>query len=321
MKKICVVGAGRWGKNHIKTLNDLGCLGGIVDSEESALIKYSNWKNLFLYSDIQDAISEKYFDGFVVATPPKTHYQLTKMILNNDKHVLVEKPLTLKYEQSEKLVNLAMKKELKLMVGHVLLFHPAIKKIKELIVSGEIGDLQYIYSNRVNLGQVRNNENVFWSLAPHDISIFQYLVDSYPDNIKVNGSIFLQKGIHDITITQLKYPNNVEGHIFLSWIHPFKEHRIVVIGSDGMISFDDSEKNKPLKFYSKRIEMHKDLPNIIDDGCRLIDYDSSMPLTNQLKFFIDNLDSKTNDEASLKRILDISKILSEASNHLKAKIN
>ena len=138
------------------------------------------------------------------------------------------------------------------MVGHVLLFHPAIQKIKALIQKGKIGKLQYIYSNRLNLGQVRTEENVFWSLAPHDISIFQFITNSYPQTIKASGVSFLQEGIYDSTITQFKYNNNIEGHIFVSWLHPFKEHRLVVIGSEAMISFDDSSESAPLKLYSKK---------------------------------------------------------------------
>ena len=132
------------------------------------------------------------------------------------------------------------------MVGHVLLFHPAIIKIKELIMDGRLGNIQYIYSNRLNLGQVRTHENVFWSLAPHDISIFQYFMEEYPAKIKTHGSDILQKGIQDSTITVIEYLNNVKSHIFVSWLHPFKEHRFVIIGSEGMIHFEDSIENKPL---------------------------------------------------------------------------
>ena len=140
------------------------------------------------------------------------------------------------------------------MVGHVLLFTPAVKKIKEMLDKGEIGELQYLYSNRLNLGKVRTEENVFWSFAPHDIAIFQYLTDSFP-KINANGSTFLQKGIPDSTMTQLEYENGVKGHIFVSWLHPFKEHRLVVIGSEAMISFEDSLDEKPLKLYSKKINL------------------------------------------------------------------
>ena len=133
-----------------------------------------------------------------------------------------------------------------------------------MIENGDIGDLQYVYSNRLNLGKVRTEENVFWSLAPHDIAIFQYLTDSIPKKINATGSTFLQKGIPDSTLTQLEYENGVKGHIFVSWLHPFKEHRLVVIGSEAMISFEDSLNDKPLKLYSKKIDLESGVPEKID---------------------------------------------------------
>ena len=197
------------------------------------------------------------------------------------------------------------------MVGHVLLFHPAIKKIKELIDEGKIGELQYIYSNRLNFGQVRTQENVLWSLAPHDISIFQYFTESYPEDLKVNGSTFLQRGIPDSIIMQLKYPNGVEGHIFVSWLHPFKEHHLVVIGSEAMITFEDSAEGKPLKLYSKKFDMENGLPEKIDGPVELIDYEQKMPLTEELNYFVNHLDKKQ-IVANGQHALEVTKILLEA---------
>jgi len=205
------------------------------------------------------------------------------------------------------------------MVGHVLLFHPAIKKIKALIDSGKIGKLQYIYSNRLNLGQVRTEENVFWSLAPHDISIFQYFTDAYPDAIHASGSTFLQKGIHDSTLTQLIYPNGVEGHIFVSWLHPFKEHRLVVIGSEAMISFEDSSKGKPLKLYVKKFDMVQGVPEKIDGPVTLINYEQKMALTEELQYFVNHLSGKKLGVANGKHALDVMRILISASEKLEKK--
>jgi UDP-2-acetamido-3-amino-2,3-dideoxy-glucuronate N-acetyltransferase len=204
------------------------------------------------------------------------------------------------------------------MVGHVLLFHPAIQKIKKLIDDGRIGKLQYIYSNRLNLGQVRTEENVFWSLAPHDIAIFQYFTDSYPETIKANGVSFIQEKIHDSTITQLKYPHGIEAHIFVSWLHPFKEHRLVVIGSEAMISFEDSTRKKPLKLYSKKIMMDKGIPEKIDGPVEEIEYEKKMPLTEELFYFSQHLDGSALEIANAQHALEVTKILVEASNQLEA---
>ena len=146
------------------------------------------------------------------------------------------------------------------MVGHLLLFHPAFTKIKQFLDDGYLGKLQYIYSNRLNLGTIRSDENVFWSFAPHDISLFQYFFQNNPIEVVSRGIDILQHGIHDSTITSLKYPNNTMGHIFVSWLHPFKEHRFVIVGSKGMIHFEDSLSNKPLLFYDKSVMFKGDIP-------------------------------------------------------------
>ena len=198
-KKICVVGAGYWGKNHLKTLNNLGSLYGIVDPNKEILNKCLNlYPNTKVYSNIEDSLVDNY-QGYTIATPADTHFEIAKKLILSKKHVLIEKPMTLTIKHAKELVSLSKKMKVNVLVGHVLLFHPAIKKIKEMIVDGRIGELQYIYSNRLNLGKVRTYENVFWSLAPHDIAIFQYLTESYPKFIQSNGSTFLQKGVLDST--------------------------------------------------------------------------------------------------------------------------
>ena len=178
-KNICVVGAGYWGKNHIRTLDRLNALKGIVEQDNTILKPFLNeYPDVNLHLNIEDALNNNY-DGFTVATPANTHFEIAKAIINAGKPILIEKPMTLSVNEAEELVALADKNKINAMVGHVLLFHPAVKKIKSMIDNGEVGDLQYMYSNRLNLGKVRTEENVFWSLAPHDIAIFQYLTDSH----------------------------------------------------------------------------------------------------------------------------------------------
>ena len=316
-KTVCVIGAGYWGKNHIRTLYELGNLGGIVESNSETLKRFAEqYPDVKGYLSLGDALQDGQFSGFTVATPAETHFPLAKQIMEAGKHVLVEKPLTLQEDHAEELVRLSEENNVNIMVGHVLLFHPAIKKIKGLIDSGKIGKLQYIYSNRLNLGQVRTEENVFWSLAPHDISIFQYFTDAFPEAIHASGSTFLQKGIHDSTLTQFKYPNGVEGHIFVSWLHPFKEHRLVVIGSEAMITFEDSSEGKPLKLYAKKFDMAKGVPEKIDGPVTLIDYEQKMALTEELQYFVDHLEGKKPNIANGNHALEVMKILTEASQQL-----
>ena len=316
-KNICVVGGGYWGKNHIRTLNSLGYLGGIVDSNLSLIENYKkDYPKIKIFNELDEALSNNFFDGFVVATPAETHFKIAKKIINNNFHLLVEKPLTLSIDDAKELVELSKIKNINLMVGHLMLFHPAIRKIKKMIDENIIGDLQYVYSNRLNLGKVRTQENVFWSLAPHDISIFDFLIESTPKKIISNGSTFLQKGIPDSTITQLKYENGVEGHIFVSWLHPFKEQRLVVIGSNAMITFEDSLDNKPLKLYTKKFDFEKGIPEKIDGPITLIDYENKMPLSEELEYFCNHLDGNKIKLSNGEHALRVTNILVSASKQL-----
>lgn len=291
-KRICAIGGGRWGQNHIKTLNGLGCLAAISEAFpqrlEELLSQYPSVKG---YSDVNDAIEARY-DGYTIATPAETHYDIAKKIISMGLNVMIEKPMTLLPEQSKELADLAEKTGSRVMVGHVLLFHPAFKKIKELIDSGKIGQLYYMYSNRLNLGTVRTEESVFPSFAPHDISILDYISGSSAINVNAYGAKFLQKDVYDTTITTLDYPNNVHGHIFVSWLHPFKQQLLVVVGSEGMISFDDATKEKEIKFYNKKINFENGVPIKIENPDEIISYDKKAPLEEELRYFVEHLDSK-----------------------------
>ncbi len=315
-KKICVVGAGYWGKNHIKTLDKIGALGSIVDLNENTLkLLHTSYPYANTYSKIEDALFGNY-DGYVIATPAITHFEIAKILIKARKHVLIEKPMSLSIKDAEKLVDLSEKNNVNVLVGHVLLFHPAITKIKNLINEGAIGDLQYIYSNRLNLGKVRTQENVFWSLAPHDIAIFQFLTDSTPKKINSKGSAFLQKGIPDSTLTQFEYENEIRGHIFVSWLHPFKEHRLVVIGSEAMISFEDSLIDKPLKLYSKKIDINSGIPEKVDGPVEMIPFSKKMPLEIELEYFLKCLSNSKPEISNIYHGLEVVKILVKASSQL-----
>ena len=315
------MGAGYWGKNHIRTLNELGLLGGVIETNSEIRSNIANqYPTVSIYKNLDDALQNDDLNGFTVATPVNTHYEIAKNIIQSYKHVMVEKPLVSNIEHAIELVDLSRIYSVNIMVGHVLLFHPAIQKIKELIKEGNIGKVQYIYSNRLNLGQVRTKENVFWSLAPHDIAIFQYITESYPVDIKSSGVSFIQEGIHDSTITQLRYPSGIEGHIFVSWLHPFKEHRLVIIGSESMISFDDSLEQKPLKLYSKKIKMQQGIPEKIDGPVKEIEYEKKMPLSEELLYFSQHLDGSPLNIANAEHALELTKILVEASKQLESKV-
>ena len=312
-RRICVVGAGGWGKNHVRTLHQLGFLGAIVDVDarrrEDLAKQYPETP---IHATVEESLAGGYA-GYVVATPAPTHYDVTRQLLDAGKHVLVEKPIALVVDQARDLCRRARRKGVNLMVGHVLLFHPAIHKIRELIDAGKIGRLQYLYSNRLNLGTVRTEENILWSFAPHDVSIFQYLVGTRPLSVESRGAVFLQPGIHDTTMTMLRYPDNVVGHIFLSWLHPYKEHRIVVVGSKGMLSFDDSSEQKELLFYEKGIDFVQGAPVRRDGPTEKIPYDQKPPLTEELKYFAARLDGSPAAIATGEDGVEVLEILQQAT--------
>lgn len=316
-KRICVVGAGRWGKNHVATLDKLGCLAGVVEADETTRSQLGKtYPKAKLFSRISDAVADG-FDGFTVATPADTHFEIAKFILSAAKPVLVEKPLALNAKDARELKTLADAKGVNLMVGHVLLFHPAIRKIKEMVAAGKIGKLEYLYSNRLNLGTVRTEENILWSFAPHDISIFQYLIGSNPDEVISRGGAFLQPHIHDTTLTILRYPNNIVGHIFVSWLHPFKEHRLVVIGTKGMFSFEDSSQAKDILFYEKGVDFVAGEPIPRDGPTESIPYDRKMPLSEEMQYFVDRIGSGKVEIADGRNGVEVLEVLEKATASLR----
>ena len=290
-KRICVIGGGRWGKNHIRTLANLNCLSAIVETNEKRLNELlEQYPNVKGYTDVNESIAAHY-DGYTVAAPAEFHYSIGKKLIKKGLNVMMEKPMTMTAHESKDLLELAKKTGSRLMVGHVMLFHPAIRKIKEVIESGKLGKLFYLYSTRLNLGTVRTEESVFASLAPHDISILDYLVGSPASKIEAKGSKFLQNKIYDTTLAQLEYSDNVQAHIFVSWLHPFKQRLLVVIGSKGMISFDDSSQKKIIHFYNKQIDFENGIPVQIENPDEIIPYEDKMPLEEELKYFVEHLDS------------------------------
>ncbi len=320
--KVAIIGAGRWGMNHVKTAcgliegkNIYVCDENPAVEEKLKLISEEiNFTNRY-----QDILSNSEINAVIIASPAETHYPITKEMLGVGKHVLVEKPITLHLEEAIELNTIAETNKLKLMVGHVLLYHPAILHIKESILSGNLGKLQYIYSNRLNLGAIRSEENILWSFAPHDISIIQFLIENDPISIIAKGDIFLQNNIEDTTITYLKYPNNVSAHIFVSWLHPFKEQRLVVIGEKGMFVFEDTVKTEKLKFYHKGFVVSESGIEKFDQDYEAIDLQSVMPLAEEQLHFYNSILNDQEPRTNGKHAIAVQKILDLATKSLKSK--
>jgi UDP-2-acetamido-3-amino-2,3-dideoxy-glucuronate N-acetyltransferase len=319
---LAIIGCGRWGLNHVRTATKLfGAsfkLACDIDERKREKVK-EICPDVKFVTETCDVLESSEINSVVVATPVSTHFTLAKKFLERDKHVLVEKPIALTLRDAKELERLAQERKRILMVGHVLIYHPAIRKIKELIQNGTLGRLQYICSNRLNLGKVRKEENILWSFAPHDISILQYLIEEDPIEIEASGAVFLQPGIHDVTTTELVYPKNIHAHIHVSWLYPFKEHRLIVIGDKSMVSFEDSGTDRKLILYPKGIDWINGEPLNRDGGYRLIDYEDGEPLELELKHFMECVTNGVEPITDGKSAAKVLEILEQAQAQLERK--
>lgn len=321
--KIAVIGCGRWGINHVKTAHSFfgKNLVKVCDYDPAAELKVKNISpDIHFVSDLIEVIEDDSINAVIIATPAETHFDVAKRCLLNNKHVLIEKPITLYSAHAEELIKIAKKKNLKIMVGHILLYHPAIIKIKELIINGELGELQYIYSNRLNLGTIRTEENILWSFAPHDISVIQYFTDSNPIDIKAHGGNYVQSKIEDTTLTFLTYPGNIHAHIFVSWLHPFKEQRLVVVGNKGMIVFEDSVPKDKLKYYKKGFTKNNGKIEKFEKDFQVVSFDNTQPLLEEQKHFADCILNNKSPLTDGKHALEVLRILEAAEKELKKSI-
>ena len=320
--RVAIIGCGRWGMNHVRTAWRImgGQLQLVCDTDASrqAHVRQVDPSIPFTTS-VEKVFSDTTIQAITVATPAETHYDVARACLEHDKHVLVEKPMTLTSRETSELITVAATRKKTLMVGHVLLYHPAIVALKENLLQGRIGKLQYIYSNRLNLGSIRTEENILWSFAPHDISVLQYLTDATPEEIDAKGAAFLQSSIEDTTLTYLRYPGNVHAHIFVSWLHPFKEQRLVVIGDKGMMVFEDSAPNEKLKLYRKGFKHINGKLEKFENQYEAIPYENREPLEAELRHFYHCVSSGATPLTDGHHALAVLKILERAQERLQNK--
>ncbi|MGB9877501.1 MAG: Gfo/Idh/MocA family protein [bacterium] len=258
MVKVALIGYGYWGPNIARSLigSRSAQLSYIVDlSEENRNKAKASFPDVLVTSDYDAVLNDKDIKGIFIAAPANTHYELARKALEAEKDVFVEKPLALSLSEGEELVELANKNERILMVGHLMLYHPAVEKMKEMIKNGEIGKPYYFFSQRLNLGKVRSDENVLWSLAPHDISILLYVFDEMPSSICAHGGFFLQEGIEDIIFLHLDLPSGIMADIQVSWLAPHKIRKTLIVGEKKMLIFDDVEPFEKLKVYEHSIDI------------------------------------------------------------------
>jgi UDP-2-acetamido-3-amino-2,3-dideoxy-glucuronate N-acetyltransferase len=290
---VAVVGVGYWGKNLVRNFHELGALAALCDAhplaEESCRRQH---ENIRFFADFRSVLSDPSIDAVALATPAITHYEMAKAALEAGKDVFVEKPLAIDVKHGEHLVELAAAKGRILMVGHILRYHPAILTLQSLIQSGELGKITYLYSNRLNIGKIRTEENILWSFAPHDISVMLSLLNEMPSRVSCQGSAHLNQDVADVTLSHFDFPSGVQAHIFVSWLHPVKEQRLVVVGSEKMAVFDDTAAQK-LLLYPHKVEWKNRVPTAVKAEGQAVAIDSREPLRAECQHFLDCISSRT----------------------------
>ena len=316
---VACIGAGYWGINLIRNFHQLNALALICESDGERLNAAANrYPDVELTDSFDRVLTDARVKAVAIATPAETHGALVRRALLAGKDVFVEKPLCLSVEEGRSLIALAAAQQQILMVGHLLWYHPAITKLKQLVDDGELGRVRYIYSNRLNLGMIRREENILWSFAPHDISVILGLVGEMPHQVQAQGGNYLHDGIADVTVSLLSFPSGVKAHVFVSWLHPYKEQKLIVVGERQMAVFDDVADEHKLMLYPHVIlwKGQKPVPNKAKG--RPVALQEEEPLRAECMHFLESVQSRrsprTNGPEGL-RVLTVLQQCQDALQH------
>jgi UDP-2-acetamido-3-amino-2,3-dideoxy-glucuronate N-acetyltransferase len=316
--RVAVLGCGYWGKNLVRNFAELGALAAICDTVPATATQLSEKYGAPAVS--LDVIwRDPAIAGVAIATPAVLHASLAQRALNAGKHVFVEKPLALQVDEAEALCALAEERDRRLMVGHLLQYHPGFMKLRQLVRDGELGRLQYLYSNRLNLGKVRREEDILWSFAPHDLSMILSLVGQEPVEVAAQGGYYLHKTIADVTTTHLTFPGGEQAHVFVSWLHPFKEQKLVVIGDRAMAVFDDGQGwSEKLLIFPHRIEWRETVPVPMRAEAVPVSLEQGEPLRLECLHFLDCIATGTRPRTDGAEGVRVLRVLAQASAALNA---
>ncbi|WP_417911274.1 Gfo/Idh/MocA family oxidoreductase [Candidatus Electronema sp. PJ] len=319
-QNIAVVGTGYWGKNLVRNFSHLGALRMICDISQEAVEKFiAQYPGTVGVHSYHEVLADKAVQGVVLATPAASHAAMCQQALLAGKDVYVEKPLCLSEEEGAELIALAEQQGRILMVGHLLWYHPVVLKLKELIDAGALGRIQYIYSNRLNLGKLRREENVLWSFAPHDISVILGLLGEMPESIQAQGGNYLHRKIADTTVSLLNFASGVRAHIFVSWLHPFKEQKLVVVGDKKMAVFDDTALwPDKLLLYPHSVEWAGNIPVAHKAEAEKVTLPESEPLRAECQAFLDAIASRKPPYTDGKEGLNVLKVLNRCQHALES---
>lgn len=307
MVKVAVVGCGHWGKNLVRNFSELGALSAISDPNEALAAKFSADYDVPALDF--DAVLESACDGVVIAAPAPLHAPLAEKAFAAGKHVYVEKPLAMTLEEADRMIEAGRKAERHLMVGHLLQYHPVFARLREIVANGALGDISYIYSNRLSFGKVRSEEDVVWSFAPHDISMILSLTKQNVSAVKCEAADILQAAISDTASIHMNFDGGLKGHVSCSWLHPMKEQKLVVIGAQGMAVFDDTlDWDQKLAVYDHQIDADKSPPLLEKADVRYDRVPQSEPLKTECQHFLDimtgHADPLTNGDEG-RRVLQV----------------
>ena len=291
--KICVAGCGYWGQNLVRNFSELGTLDALCEQDSARLeATGEKYPAARAYGRFEDALADAQIDAVVISSPAELHFQMAMAALEAGKDVFVEKPMALEPEQGAAMADEAQRRGRVLMVGHLLQYHPAILKIREMLDAGVLGRIEYIYSNRLSMGKIRREENALWSFAPHDISVILMLTGALPVQVISTGGAYLQPNIADVTVSHLLFDRGTRAHIFVSWLHPYKEQRLVVIGSKQMVVFEDSKKDDKLTLLSKTIEYKNGEFESGKPSGTPVPIESGEPLRQECQHFIECVETR-----------------------------
>jgi len=325
MKNIAIAGVGAWGKNLLRNFHGLaGDRLVLACDEDAKRLEYidRSYPGLSTTSDYNDIIKRDDIEAVVLATPPASHFEMAMAAVKADKDVFVEKPLVLSVAEGEQLVEEADKRDRVLMVGHIMVYHPATLFLKEQIDAGELGRVYYLYASRVNLGKVRDIENALWSFAPHDVSIILYLLQKDPIRVTSTGSAYLRPGIEDVVFTVLHFDDGTMAHIHVSWLDPRKDRKLVVVGSKKMAEFDDSQAAEKIRLYDKGVDTRQDYETYgeylaIRTGDIVIpQVKTSEPLAEECRHFLNCIETRERPRSDGREGLRVLRVLDAAQRSL-----
>lgn len=284
---VACIGAGYWGRNLVRNFHALGALACVCEQDARRAAEISPlYPNVPFTDSVDHVLGMPDIAAVAIATPAETHAELVARALSAGKDVFVEKPLCLSTSEGRALVEQARSAHRILMVGHLLWYHPAVLKLKQLVDEGALGRLQYIYSNRLNLGKIRREENILWSFAPHDISVVLGLVGEMPHSVTAQGGNYLHERIADVTVSLLSFPSGIKAHVFVSWLHPFKEQKLIVVGDRQMAVFDDMEERDKLVLYPHGIAWRHQIPVVTRAEGQVVPLESTEPLREECRHFL-----------------------------------